>query len=320
MADIDNKKLLCLSCKSEDIALTCASSHAYCEECSSALIKTVLGDPTLLPPKCPVCTVEYDIKQWEEHLEPNDLEIFHQQMMACFAWKYAMEEGDIVAACPYCPHLTLFAPRPGNAVLIFCKNENCKKISCNICKVEVPKPLDVKDYQGRHDVWQDEHIKQHWICAELSEFYSAIQKDIDQGQMQFCPKCNRGGRKNPGECTHMTCGVCRTKWCYICGKSEQEVGGFAKHNLNWDRDGTRCPIFFNLVGEVDARWPREPQNGDKYSENDQLCLDYFHKTLILGRLARRRASNPVNFDRCWNHFLCLQNSGFTLEEIQQPIE
>ena len=51
-------------------------------------------------------------------------------------------------------------------------------------------------------------------------------------------------------------------------------GNIYNHNEEWYENEKRCPMYLTQISEVD----------DKWSEEDQACLDLFHKIKTLGLL------------------------------------
>ena len=58
--------------------------------------------------------------------------------------------------------------------------------------------------------------------ARSSEALAQFKAALEQGLGRVCPNplCGRRGSKDDA-CTHMTCDLCRTKWCYVCGLVRQ---------------------------------------------------------------------------------------------------
>mmetsp|Transcript_7861 Transcript_7861/g.7719 ORF Transcript_7861/g.7719 Transcript_7861/m.7719 type:complete len:130 (+) Transcript_7861:358-747(+) len=69
----------------------------------------------------------------------------------------------------------------------------------------------------------------HQLCVELYHLKKKIDLAIEEGEKRRCPQCGLAGRKDQN-CTHMTCSVCQTVWCYLCGKKESDC------NKNYPRD------------------------------------------------------------------------------------
>mmetsp|Transcript_12667 Transcript_12667/g.12764 ORF Transcript_12667/g.12764 Transcript_12667/m.12764 type:complete len:86 (+) Transcript_12667:480-737(+) len=65
----------------------------------------------------------------------------------------------------------------------------------------------------------DDGFFYHQMCVELYPLKTKIENAIEEGEFRRCPQCGLSGRKDE-YCTHMTCSVCQTVWCYFCGKKE----------------------------------------------------------------------------------------------------
>ena len=48
-----------------------------------------------------------------------------------------------------------------------------------------------------------------------------------------------------------------------------------EHNAKWFENEKQCPTFLTQISEIDKRWSEE---------DDQACLDLFHKIKTLGLL------------------------------------
>ena len=153
----------------------------------------------------------------------------------------AVPEDEEIVRCPKC---TYFEQRPkeSTANFFFCKNTNCEKASCYVCKCEVKVPAEnYHENEEEYKILEEEKgMFFHFKCFEYKEIKKEFDDALEKGSKCFCPSCGVGGMKNDA-CTHMTCPNCHTVWCYLCEKSENEVNkdpgapvqNIYAHNIDW---------------------------------------------------------------------------------------
>lgn len=127
-----------------------------------------------------------------------------------------------------------------------------------------------------------------------------------------CPGCGLSGLKDEA-CTHMTCDKCQTVWCYFCGldqvHADKEGGAdnIYQHNRKWYSTEGRCPMYLTEISQVDDRWPEE----------DEECLEFFHRKRAIRLL--RDFVNEIkvdNYKKLVEIFpQCGEGAGFSLEDI-----
>eukprot|EP01016_Furgasonia_blochmanni_P056677 TRINITY_DN9703_c0_g1_i1.p1 TRINITY_DN9703_c0_g1~~TRINITY_DN9703_c0_g1_i1.p1 ORF type:complete len:241 (+),score=48.24 TRINITY_DN9703_c0_g1_i1:64-786(+) len=191
----------------------------------------------------------------------------------------------------------------------FCKSEKCKKMSCTECLEEIERPPE--DY----DEYEEEKYGEleakggavyHLECALYREDKEKWEKALADGGRMSCPQCGVGGRKDDA-CTHMTCEVCSTIWCYFCGKRESEVGGFSWHNDNWKEDETKCPLYFFEIQYYDERWP----------EDDESCQAFFHRIKTLSLLRKVLTEmGETRYKELAERYESIAKTGFKIGEIK----
>ena len=110
--------------------------------------------------------------------------------------------------------------------------------------------------------------------AGSSEALAQFKAAVEQGLGRACPNplCGRHGSKD-GQCTHMTCDLCQTRWCYVCGLDVQSAAcslgrprepddplgnPHYRHNVGFQVNQARCPMYLEQVHlDCDATWPVE---------------------------------------------------------------
>ena len=116
----------------------------------------------------------------------------------------------------------------------------------------------------------------HWECFREKQSILDWQEAVSIRSFRRCPNCKSGGRKDEAS-AHMTCTElkCKKEWCYVCGKSKDEVDkekgytSFSGHYFDWKTDSKRCPQFLQQVNSIDKRYP----------DDAAKSLDEFHEIL-----------------------------------------
>jgi len=128
--------------------------------------------------------------------------------------------------------------------------------------VEIPRGKDAKTYQQRAAL--EAAAFTHFECAELRPYKLAFETAIESGVKVPCPSCGLAGVKD-GACAHMTCPRCDTLWCYLCGLDVKDCdkpqgtdpNSIYQHNVDWETNPRRCPMWLDQVNRVDSRWPAD---------------------------------------------------------------
>jgi IBR domain, a half RING-finger domain len=184
-------------------------------------------------------------------------------------------------------------------------------MSCTVCHKQIQKIDD--GYEQEEDKYSDaeQSAMCHFECMELSEPLKQFEKVIEDGEKMYCPGCGAGGRKD-NNCTHMTCNGCQTVWCYMCGLDAAKCnkvkadGGIFSHNIDWDINPKRCPMYFYEIHDLDTKWP----------SSDEECLALFHKRRSLNLLRQYIAKVGVQFyKKLTTKFTSVSACGYSLDEI-----
>ena len=94
--------------------------------------------------------------------------------------------------------------------------ENCSHSFCRICK----------DDPHNDD---EECPNKEEIDNEIEEIYNAIDADEDLKQ---CPICNILIEKDPSTCNSIKCKYCKTKFCWVCLLTSNQVRKLNSHNCD----------------------------------------------------------------------------------------
>ena len=210
-------------------------------------------------------------------------------------------------SCPLCGYSELKS-KDNSVAFFYCKNESCRKWTCLVWNQSFSYPKDIKNMteEEKQEVQRDDGLNSHLNCAEYKKYVTEIADIWEKQAQRFWPKCGKGGRKNL-QCTHIKCNRCSHEFCYFWGVSFNKVdkedpkGNKNEHNHDWRRNDKRCPLFLNLIHNIDNRWPK----------GDAECQDYFHKMLVykknlentLKRLARRHS---LQFSKDLKYFTAME--------------
>jgi hypothetical protein len=244
--------------------------------------------------------------------------------MLCVASAQSLLPSETILHCPLCSYSEIRDKMGVN--FVFCKNDACKKRSCFYCHLECSYQTEnekrnesmLDEAEEDEENFEDSEARKHFICAELFEMKSKIEKAIEDGSKVNCPKCGTGGRKDDN-CTHMTCVKCNNLFCYFCGLSvddcdkDSENDNIYGHNSDWPTNQKRCPMYLTEIADVDENWP----DGDEESSSiDDDCLNYFHKLKILTLLREVFQKNNIKeIERVEEKYHCIENSNITFEDI-----
>jgi hypothetical protein len=306
----DKKKTLCGGCDSElepdHPGIQCIQGHHYCTDCSAHIVSLFFSEPQhYIPLRCLQCHVELNTSVFERQLKPEQLDFYYQHMLVLVWAKDLVGEGERLDNCPFCSFAVIRSI--GDTSILHCERPDCRITSCLVCRKACP----TFRTNFATEAEQEEMIK-HFTCEALADDKKMFDDAIEAGQKVCCPKCGLGGMKDDS-CTHMTCPTCAQVWCYFCGKSLEDCdksqdgpAGIYAHNVRWDTNPKRCPMYFTQIEDVDKRWPPD----------DAQCLIMFHRNRSL-RLLREvyevLGKNRIN--QLNAHFHVLDSCGFSLEEI-----
>lgn len=179
--------------------------HTFCQPCLAVYCKTQI-EIKELPITCPFvegtnrCTFTLTESEIDHALDdlPNP-----EDGRAIFQ-RFKLFSNPRNRECPYCHHIQTHL------------DTTVPHVTCTAC-------LTIYCFEHGHHPGQtcDEFLqrgKEHKQDILASE--ALIQKEC-----KSCPKCNCHTSKNGG-CAHMTCQICRTSWCWLCG---QEMANVFEH-------------------------------------------------------------------------------------------
>ena len=306
----EKKKTVCGACESElepdHPGIQCVQGHHFCTECSKQIVKLFFSEPQhYIPMRCVQCHVELNANVFERQLTPEQLDFYHQNMLVLVWAKDLLQPGERLDNCPFCSFAVIRSI--DDTHILYCERPDCRTTSCLICRKACPK--FTSNFPTRE---QEREMTKHFICAELADDKKMFDDAIEAGQKVCCPKCGLGGMKDDS-CTHMTCPTCQQIWCYFCGKKLEDCdrsisgnNGIFDHNIRWEMNPKRCPMYFTQIQDLDERWP----------DDEEQCLIMFHRNRSL-RLLREvyHVLGEGRIRQLNAHFNILNSCGFTLDEI-----
>eukprot|EP00049_Salpingoeca_infusionum_P009946 m.169186 g.169186 ORF g.169186 m.169186 type:complete len:419 (-) comp14492_c1_seq12:2442-3698(-) len=155
--------------------------HVHCRGCLTDHVNFAVAN-NKLPLTCATCTTPVPPQLVRSLLTPEEYERF--SLMTLMA---------TLRANP----LVRFCPQPGCTNAVECASDmnGCKDVMCAACKNEFCV-----------------------ACRQPSHGDSACKVDMPQG-CKPCPQCGVVIEKeNDGSCNSMQCGVCKTRFCWLCMK------------------------------------------------------------------------------------------------------
>ncbi|CAF1187101.1 unnamed protein product [Rotaria sordida] len=306
----EKKKTICGGCGSElepdQLGIQCVQGHHFCTECSTHIVDLFFANPQkYIPLRCLQCHIELNPCVFERQLTLKQHDIYDQYMLTFVRTKESPRSDERLDHCPFCSWGSICSKQASHT--FYCERPECHVVSCLTCLKACPRVKS--DYPTDEELAE---IEQHFICAELADDKQIVDDYLELGQKVPCPQCGLAGRKDHG-CTHMACPTCAQLWCYFCGKKVEDcdkvrggTNGIYDHNVDWNCNPNRCPMYLRQIAGVDDRW----------SNNEEDCLVRFHRirTLRLLREAFEKLGQN-RMDELDRHFSIISSSDFTWNEI-----
>lgn len=206
---------LCAICgENESIAnsfvtKTCPHEHRYCLNCMKHWINTLIEDGTTIlhcPDASCVKSLHNSILDSDEVQQLTTAEVFSK-----YTRYKNVQNNDRYRECPSCS--TSVVHEAVNPEII------CAKCNTKYCFM----------HGNAHPTMTcDKYAVK--INNELKSSAALINRITKK-----CPQCKAPTEKNNG-CNHITCKICQSNWCWLCGRSMQDV---TEHYTVDSRDG--CP-------------------------------------------------------------------------------
>ena len=192
-------------CLEEDM-IPCQGGHLYCRECISRGAAVSIGDGKTIIECLGHCKEEIVWQNLQKVLSPN---VMSKLLLKRQAEEVGAAELDNLVACPFCPYVTIMED-PDDKVLD-CRNPECGRDSCRLCKEPNHVPLRCKEVVKR----DEESARKH------------IEEQMSEAMMRECWKCKVKFFKEEG-CNKMACPRpgCGAQMCYLCKLPVQDYSHF----------------------------------------------------------------------------------------------
>ncbi|KAI9204892.1 uncharacterized protein BJ171DRAFT_91176 [Polychytrium aggregatum] len=240
-----------------DMMTQCEEGHLFCMECANRAAKEAIGIrkgrvKCMDMSSCPYSFTDGELRRFLSEADFEGLSKIRQEE----AIRQAGLEG--FTECPFCSFGVQLTTLPEEDKLLYCQREECKAVSCRLCKQLNHLPLTCEEYK------KDKKLDvQHTVEEQMSE-----------ALFRACPKCGKKIIKEDG-CNKITC-VCGQYMCYVCRKA---IKGYDHFN----RAGSSCPLHDDaatrVANEVQHAY-RAAVDANQIDEND-LQIDVPTATNIL---------------------------------------
>lgn len=160
--------------------------HSTCKQCMAGLMRTAIGDASLLPLKC--CEIPIDMNISSLCLKRRDRDKFLCRVIE--------NEAENKMHCPKCSafiNLDLIDTEEVTEILCDCNQE-----LCTVCKSVAHPSLSCEQNMAK--------------ASKADEVTLALSRDMGWKQ---CPGCNFIIELHTG-CNHITCINCKAEFCYQC--------------------------------------------------------------------------------------------------------
>ena len=190
--------------------LTCL--HPYCVDCIATLIEVQFDSGRYCNMNCSLCDTFVGRDTIEQYMEKAKFPTWEERFLM-----QSVEEMDMVLFCPRCNG---YAVR-GEDNLDTCAS--CKFIFCDRCN-NTWHPGECEAFEHGSGAPSDETTGEKGEAKRLKAEAKKNEKLTQLMKVAFlkpCPKCRCWVMRDTG-CNHMNCALCKTDFCYKCGKP----GGF----------------------------------------------------------------------------------------------
>ncbi|KDP38446.1 hypothetical protein JCGZ_04371 [Jatropha curcas] len=262
---------ICFESFSNDMIITAACGHPYCNHCWSSYISTSITNDGFrcLMLRCPEpsCTVAVSPRMIDSLVSIDDKRKYAQ----CLIRSYVEEKKKM----KWCPGRDC-----GFAIEIFDGNTSfdvtcdCFTSFCWNCSEESHRPVDC------------ETVKK-WILKNNSESENV---NYILTYCKPCPNCKRPIEKNEG-CMHMTCRVCRHSFCWLCLSSYDNHRQCNGYTDNLDRKKEMARQSLEKYTHYFERWDANRRSKLK------VFADFQHiKDVKFKKLSQIHSIPEVNLD------------------------
>ncbi|GAB5359894.1 hypothetical protein AAMO2058_000581200 [Amorphochlora amoebiformis] len=168
--------------------------HSFCKPCLQGYLESQFKSRQTHPrcfytdEKQSVCNVEISVADIKA--------VATEEALKKYTYFMNKEQNENFVDCPKCKTQQLGDPRHPWTV---CSNADCDHEFCFVHQNQHPKEKACAEFEAEQR--REERKNRSWRSAHTRP----------------CPKCGVATEKNEG-CNHMTCFVCKTGWCWLCGE------------------------------------------------------------------------------------------------------
>lgn len=285
---------ICISCFTEiagtEKIICCEKNHKMCEICyqkyAMEIVLPQIGE--IFPPRCPECHCDYTYIQFEQlfaHLEEAKRADLERQVKMKHILPKTLKPDEKLVSCRSCSYSEIWKKDSGE-MFISCKTPGCLKKTCIICS--------------------NLSTENHDRCAPLSKIKADLEEALYRASIRKCPKCGFAGQKD-NACTHITCNKCGNVFCYVCVKSQTDLGGsLGTHNGDFQTVADHCPSRLE-------QFPGMPSDAAK-------AVEEFHRILLKKAFGEMLKKYDKKVDEAEEHFGICRKMGLILSELKVPSE
>jgi len=213
---------VCLTVYLDHDMVPCNAGHLCCKSCVTDSVKVALGEGRTVISCLGHCEDEINTRLLHLALPHDVLSNLIRQRQA----ELQLAQNPNLAACPFCPYTTIMEDKN---TLMVCKNPDCGKQSCRLCKKKnhEPNSCSVVDLRKQHE------------------------EALTAAAVHKCAACSTSFLKVKRTCNKIFCTRCRSTQCVVCKKVVSKGGQGYKH-------------FFPQGGKASAKepcplWPPAPK-------------------------------------------------------------
>ena len=204
------------------------------------------------------CTATYSRKERQRALDPKSfdtLERLQQQAELKLANMAGLEN------CPFCDFAAICPPVQTDREFR-CRNPECEKISCRLCRKDSHIPMSCKEYKESLGV-DERH---------------AVEEAMTKALLKTCPKCSKQILKQDG-CNKIIC-FCGGMLCDYCGKDITKEG-YQHFEGPSQSKSKKCPTHDNFherrkaeVNKAEAEAIKKAREENPNLTEEQLKLKF----------------------------------------------
>ncbi len=193
---------------------------------------------------------------------------------------YLQADMDGLERCPFCDFATIMDTSPEENKVFQCRDSECGKESCRLCKEISHIPLRCEEVE------KDAEVRKR----------TYIENKMTEALIRKCWKCSKPFLKSDG-CNKMTC-ECGAQMCYLCRKPVRDYHHFYGQGGHATATQT-CPLWSNsdqihetevARGALEAKTEMDQQEPDVHLKHDPTLGVNMEKAAMEERERNDRAN------------------------------